>query len=145
MNLLEAFQIASTLHRGQVDKAGRPYTEHLVRVLLRVQAAGGDLYAQIAALLHDCIEDKKTTEQGLLELGVPSESVRLVLLLTKPEMGAYLPYLLKLRKDFWARLIKICDLEDNKDPGRLELLPAEEAKRLEKKYAEAIQFLASPF
>jgi hypothetical protein len=145
MNLLEAFQIASTLHRGQVDKAGRPYIEHLVRVQLRVQAAGGDLYEQIAALLHDCIEDEKATESELVELGVPSQSIRLVVLLAKPKNGAYLPYLLKVRKDLSARRIKSCDVDDNNDPERLDLLPVGEARRLRKKYSEAIEFLSAAF
>ena len=43
MEALEAYQLAAQLHTGQVDKAGRPYIEHLTRVFLRVQASGGVL------------------------------------------------------------------------------------------------------
>ena len=53
MDILRAYKIACQLHAGQTDKAGRPYIEHLTRVLLRVQMDGGDRFQQIAALLHD--------------------------------------------------------------------------------------------
>ena len=43
MQILEAYQLAAHLHTGQVDKASRPYIEHLTRVFLRVLAGGGDL------------------------------------------------------------------------------------------------------
>ena len=37
MQVLDAYQLAARLHTGQTDKAGRPYIEHLTRVMLRVQ------------------------------------------------------------------------------------------------------------
>jgi (p)ppGpp synthase/HD superfamily hydrolase len=78
MNTLEAYQLASKLHTGQVDQSGRPYIEHLTRVFLRVQAAGGDQDQQIAALLHDAIEDGKTSAAQLTWLGVPSDALDLI-------------------------------------------------------------------
>lgn len=63
MDLIEVYQLACRLHTGQVDKSGRPYIEHLSRVFLRVQAAGGDLTQQIASLLHDAIEDGKASAE----------------------------------------------------------------------------------
>ena len=35
MEALEAYQLAAQLHTGQVDKAARPYIEHLPRVFKR--------------------------------------------------------------------------------------------------------------
>lgn len=35
MEALEAYQLAAQLHTGQVDKAGRPYIEHLTRLVLQ--------------------------------------------------------------------------------------------------------------
>ena len=37
MDILRAYKIACQLHAGQTDKAGRPYIEHLTRVMLTVQ------------------------------------------------------------------------------------------------------------
>ena len=43
MEALEAYQLAAQLHTGQVDKAGRPYIEHLTRVFLRVHRSQGQV------------------------------------------------------------------------------------------------------
>ena len=116
MELLDVYQLACRLHTGQVDKTGRPYIEHLTRVLLRVHAAGGDLFQQMAALLHDVIEDRKASAEQLLWLGVPAEVVEMV---------------------------KLGDLDDKSDSARLAMLPEALARRLKKKYDSAKLFLAA--
>lgn len=137
MDILRAYKIACQLHAGQTDKAGRPYIEHLTRVLLRVQMDGGDRFQQIAALLHDAIEDEKTTAEELLALGVPAESVVLVQALTKRKDQTYEDYLRGLSGRYRVLLVKMADLDDNSDPERLELLPDLLRMRLEAKYAQA--------
>ena len=137
MDILRAYKIACQLHAGQTDKAGRPYIEHLTRVLLRVQMDGGDRFQQIAALLHDSIEDEKTTADELLALGVPSEAVVLVQALTKRKDQTYEDYLRGLSGRYRVLLVKMADLDDNSDPERLELLPDLLRMRLEAKYAQA--------
>lgn len=142
MLILEAFQIAAQLHAGQVDAAGRPYIEHLVRVFLRTLAGGGDRDQQIASLLHDAIEDGKTTAAKLLELGVPQGSVDLVVILDRGSR-TYLQYIQDVKMFPRAVLIKLADLEDNSDPARLALLPPATAARLSAKYAAAFEELSS--
>ena len=137
MDILRAYKIACQLHAGQTDKAGRPYIEHLTRVLLRVQMDGGDRFQQIAALLHDAIEDEKTTAEELLALGVPAESVVLVQALTKRKDQTYEDYLRGLSGRSRVLLVNMADLDDNSDPERLELLPDLLRMRLEAKYAQA--------
>ena len=137
MDILRAYKIACQLHAGQTDKAGRPYIEHLTRVMLRVQMDGGDRFQQIAALLHDSIEDEKTTADELLALGVPSEAVVLVQALTKREEQSYEDYLRGLIGRYRVVTVKMADLDDNSDPERLELLPDLLRMRLEAKYAQA--------
>lgn len=141
MQILEAFQLAANLHAGQFDKSGRPYIEHLVRVYLRATAAGADLIQQIAALLHDSIEDGKATKQELLDYGVPPESVYLVVVLSKPEGVTYMEYVAGVKKVPKAIRVKYADLDDNSDPARLAVLPPEVAERLSKKYARAKAFM----
>ncbi len=142
MDALEAYQLAARLHEGQVDKAGRPYIEHLTRVFLRVQAAGGDIIQQIVALLHDCIEDGHVTADELVRIaGVPKEAVELVTVLTRREGQAYADYLVTAKASPRAALVKLADLEDNGDPMRLDLLPEPDGQRLRKKYAHAIRFM----
>lgn len=73
MAALEAYDLAAQLHTGHVDKVGRPYIEHLTRVFLRVQAAGGVLSQQIAALLHYALEYGHATADELVRIaGVPA-------------------------------------------------------------------------
>jgi (p)ppGpp synthase/HD superfamily hydrolase len=139
--LLEAYQLAERLHAGQVDKAGKPYIGHLVRVMLRVQAAGGDLDQQIAALLHDSIEDGQSNSIYLLMSGVPLGAVCLVENLTKNEGEQYLVYIGWIKQYPRAVLIKRADIADNSDPARLARLPEDQRQRLAKKYAEAMALL----
>ncbi len=141
MNILAAYQLAAGLHAGQVDKAGRPYIEHLSRVFLRVLEAGGDRYQQIAALLHDAIEDGKATADQLLEAGVPKEAVDLVVVLSRKPGQDYNAYVLLVKGYHRAVLVKASDLADNMDAGRLALLPMEVATRLDSKYRGALDLL----
>lgn len=143
MNPLEAFQLAARLHTGQVDNAGRPYIEHLARVMLRVQAAGGDLIQQIAALLHDAIEDGKASAEQLVWLGVPAAAIGLIVALTKRKGQGYEDYLAGVKANPRALLIKWADLEDNRDPQRLAVLPEAVAQRLRLKYERAAQLLGT--
>lgn len=145
MSLIEAFQLAAQLHQGQLDKAGRPYIEHLVRVFLRVLQKGGNLIQQIAALLHDAIEDERATAEDLRGKGVPEGAISLIEALTRNKKDSYNTYLQKIKGSahFDAlKIVKESDVEDNMDPERLSKLPPEVAARLLKKYQHAMSMLA---
>lgn len=142
MRILEAYKLAARLHAGQVDKAGRPYIEHLSRVFLLVGERGGDREQQIAALLHDAIEDGLATELELVEAGVPPGSIALVKALTKEPKASYAGYIRGLLGNSRALLIKRCDLEDNSDPDRLKALDAATRTRLLTKYRKALSTIA---
>ena len=143
MKILDAYTLAANLHAGQVDKAGRPYIEHLSRVFLRVCERGGNRDQQIAALLHDSLEDGKATAQGLLQAGVPYASVVLVQALTKEKQQSYEDYVLSVKAHERAVLVKCCDLDDNSDQERLAQLEPELAVRLRNKYQMARALLAA--
>jgi (p)ppGpp synthase/HD superfamily hydrolase len=141
MKVLDAFQLAARLHEGQFDKAGRPYIEHLVRVLLRVQELAGGRDQQIAALLHDAIEDQRATATELLEAGVPEDAIDLIQVLTRKRGERYLQHVERVKAEPRAGLVKACDLADNSDPRRLALLHEQEARRLLLKYQQAFDVL----
>lgn len=143
MELIDVYQLACRLHSGQVDKAGRPYIEHLTRVLLRVQAADGNLAQQMAALLHDSIEDGRVSAQQLIWLGVPPDAIELVVKLTKRKDQSYEDYLAGVKSCPQALKVKLADLGDNSDPTRLASLPTKVAHRLRVKYDKASHLLAS--
>lgn len=143
MNILSAYQLAARLHAGQKDKAGRPYIEHLAGVFMRTMRARGDRSQQIAALLHDALEDKKTTAEALLAAGVPAASVELVKIITRQPKQDYMEYLAVVKAEPRAALVKLADLSDNMDPKRLSALDAGLAERLSRKYQRAVEFMHS--
>lgn len=51
----EAIQVARRAHEGQLDKSGRPYIAHPLRVM---GAMRGE-HERMAAVLHDVVEDTR--------------------------------------------------------------------------------------
>ncbi len=72
-----AQSIAAAAHKGQVDKAGKPYIEHPAHVAANVQ---GDA-AKAVAWLHDVVEDTPLTFADLRERGVAPEVIEALKLL----------------------------------------------------------------
>ena len=53
----QAIALAAELHKGQVDKGGKPYIEHPKRIMKDAAARGLPMDYRILAALHDVIED----------------------------------------------------------------------------------------
>lgn len=136
-----AHSMARALHRGQVDKAGRPYIEHLERVANML--SNMDDETRVAAYLHDSVEDGKVDVAGLLQAGVTQRSVQLILAVTKMSDANYLDYVrgIARNRDTSALYIKLADLVDNMDAGRLALLDPFKASVLHNKYRVAKQII----
>lgn len=132
---------AAEKHRGQMDKAGQPYIFHPIRVMENL-GPNATQSEQMAALLHDVVEDCGVTLDDLRTLGYPDEVVDAVELLTKNEEGErdYQKAIERVAPNAIARRVKIADLTDNL---RLERIPHPTPKdeaRL-KKYRAAKAFL----
>jgi len=130
-----ALTLARERHSAQVDKAGVPYFAHLLRVAARV---ADDETAMIVALLHDIIEDTKTTRDDLLRLSFSLEVVDAVCLLTKDPALTYRANIEAIKTNALATRVKIADLEDNLDPSRF--LPTE-FEWMRERYKSALEFL----
>ena len=139
--LSDVIALAEFAHRNQVDKAGLPYIEHPKRVMKSVQAQGALPYVQMGAILHDVVEDTAFTADMLLELGVPSAAVNIVVLMTKVPGVSNVEYYLKLRENEDARIVKLADVHDNTQAWRMSYLDAESQKRLAYKYKIANLYL----
>lgn len=134
MTVGSAAAFARQQHAGQLDKAGQPYYDaHVADVHRRVVAAGGDEEQQIAALLHDVLEDTPVTEAELRAHGCPEGALRIVQLLTKTQDRDR--YLARIRDHEAARQVKLADIASNTDPGRLARVPEATRLRLLTKYA----------
>jgi len=111
-----ALQIARKAHAGQVDKAGKDYIGHPIRVASRCQSED----ARIVALLHDTIEDTDVTPDYLLGEGFPQRIVDGVLAVTRQTGETYDEFIDRAAKNRIGREVKIADLLDNMDITRLD-------------------------
>ncbi len=139
MTLEMASDLAEHAHRGQHDKAGRPYVEHVfaVRDLL---AEHGE-HAQMAGVLHDVLEDTPLTADELRRHGCPDEVVAVVESVTRRRGEPYEETIHRAAAHPLGRLVKLADNAHNSDEDRLAALPAEQAERLRDKYARAREVL----
>lgn len=138
MSTLErAIQIATEAHKGQLDKSGRDYIGHP----LRVMAMGKTEDEKIVGVLHDVIEDTDWTFEMLEAEGFSREVIEALRCVTKlAENENYDDFIERVRKNPLAVAVKINDLTDNMDIRRLPYLSDKDVKRL-KKYLKAYKKL----
>lgn len=132
-----ARELAHRAHAGQLDKAGRPYIEHVARV---AAAVSDDPDAEAVAWLHDVLEDG-SAEHGLAAMAFPDEIKYAVTLLTRCTDYDYASYYDGIRANPIALRVKLADIADNADESRLALLDEKTAARLRRKYAKALEAL----
>lgn len=133
MELEEALELARTHHEGQVDQAGLPYFGHVSRVVARVTTPD----EKLAAAMHDLLEDTDLTAGDLLRAGAPPTVVEAVVALTRQPGEDYEDFCKRAASNPIARIVKLADIEDNADEGRLLLLDPDLASRLRVKYQRA--------
>jgi (p)ppGpp synthase/HD superfamily hydrolase len=138
MNIIEkSLKIALKAHSGQLDKAGRPYILHPIRVMNHMDTDE----ERAVALLHDVLEDSKYTEEDLLQQGIPEVVVNAVIALTKKMNESYEGFIERVLNNKLAVKIKKADLMDNMDLLRIKSIETKDLERVEK-YHEAYKFLS---
>lgn len=83
--VLDAYEMAKSVHEFQVRNDGTPYFSHSTRVV-RILLDELGIYDEdvlIAALLHDVLEDSDTITRGVLEYNFGSYVAYMVEVLTK--------------------------------------------------------------
>lgn len=141
--LPDAVALAEFAHRNQQDKAGMPYIDHPKRVLATVQAMGGKPYVQMAAVLHDVVEDTAISLDMLENLGFSPAVVLLVDLLTRRDSVDSEVYYAQIRENADAVMIKTADIRDNTAEWRLSYLPLDAQDRLRVKYVKALHAIGA--
>lgn len=141
-----AIQLATAAHEGQVDKSGIDYILHPLRVMNRLK---GDSF-QIAAALHDVVEDTDITIDDLKKLKIGEIVIDAIVLLTHPEdyQGTKEEYFANIQNIAESRNqiaidVKFSDLIDNSDIKRIENPTDKDFNRV-KKYQKAMEIL-KPF
>ena len=150
-----AKEVAELAHQGQVDKLGKNYIDHPLRVhrnlLTNDEFKALDRQAQedceVAALLHDVIEDsgengsQRFEKEDLLTLGFTPRSIELVDLLTRKPDVPKDDYYRAINANKLARLVKWADIADNLNKYRVEELEIEEGERLAGRYQHALALI----
>lgn len=133
----DAIQVARRAHEGQLDKSGRPYIAHP----LRVMGALRDEHERMAAVLHDVVEDTQVTLADLTDAGCPAPVLEAVAAISKQPGEDQETYLTRVAANPIALAVKRADIADNMSPDRLSRLDKDTQERLRAKYASALRQL----
>lgn len=130
-------------HQGQRDKAGKPYIFHPIRVMENLGPSATE-NEQMAALLHDIVEDCDVSLKELSGMSFPKDVLEAVDLLTKNDEGKrdYQKAIERVAPNPIARRVKIADLTDNLRLDRIPNPTPKDIERLEK-YRVAKAYLES--
>lgn len=116
MSTLErAIEIAAFAHAGLIDLGGEPYVMHVLRVIVGSPAGDG----RIVAALHDVVEDSPQTLVSLRAEGFSEPVLAAVDALTRRSGEPYAAMIERIAASPLARAVKLADLADNLDVGRL--------------------------
>ncbi len=132
LHLLEtAIRLAAKVHRGQVDRFGKPYILHVMRVMMR----GQDLEEQLLGALHDVLERSELTVDDIAKKGFPPRVLRALLHITRVEPETYEQYIDRVVQDNLAIRVKLHDLADKMDLLHVDQLDPTDLKRYNRQLA----------
>ena len=123
------------MHAGQTDKAGLAYITHPQRVAARLASPE----AQVVGWLHDTVEDTALTVADI-EARFGPETAAAVDAISRREGEAWSDYLDRVQANPMARQVKISDLVDNSNLGRVPTVTLKDVKR-QAKYNKALKKL----
>ena len=132
----KALKLSFEAHKDQVDKSGMPYIYHPFHLAEQMK----DEDTTIVALLHDVVEDTDITVDDIRKMGFNEEVCEALKLMTHDDNVPYIEYVSKLKRNPMAKIVKIADLEHNRDLTRLNAVDEKALKRVEK-YKRAMEEL----
>lgn len=134
-----AIELATRAHYGQVDKQGKPYIFHCIRVMLKFD----DKDSQIVSVFHDSLEDTELTVDDLVDAGFSNYVITAIQALTKSKNENYPDYLERVKQNPLAKKIKLADIDDNYNrlQGLWNLGLKDDYYSLKKKYNYAKDYL----
>lgn len=122
--------LATNAHAGQFDRGGKPYILHPLKVMHYLKSDDEEL--QCMALLHDVVEDTKTTWDDLVDIGCTERVINAVKALTKMPGESYDQYKERVFANEDAMKVKMADLRHNTDIRRLKGVTEKDIIRMEK-------------
>jgi len=131
-HLLEsAIRLAAKVHKGQLDRFGKPYVLHVMRVMMR----GHDLEEQVLGALHDILERSTLTLADIQKKDYPPRVVKALDHITRREDEDYDGYIERVMQDGLAMRVKLHDLADKMDLLHVDELSMADLKRYNKQLA----------
>ena len=128
--LNSALVLATNAHADQFDRGGKPYILHVLKVMHYLKSDDEEL--QCIAVLHDIIEDTKTTYSELRSAGMSERVISAVKALTKLPGQTLDEYKEGVFANLDAMLVKLCDLRHNSDIRRLKGITEKDLERMQK-------------
>ena len=122
--------LATNSHDGQVDKGGKPYIMHCLKVMHYLKCEDEELMC--IALGHDLVEDTKVTYHQLNEAGFTERVIQGIYSLTKQRGQTYDEYKRQVFANKDAMRVKLCDLRHNSDIRRLKGVTEKDVARIAK-------------
>lgn len=118
MNILAtAIAFAANKHEQQIDKGGKAYILHPLRMMLRLRTDDEELMC--IAVLHDVVEDCGVSYAQLMDLGMSTRVIEGLQKLTRNPGETYEEFIDRICFSRDAMLVKREDLRDNSDITRL--------------------------
>ncbi len=131
-HLLEtAIRLAAKVHKGQVDRFGKPYVLHVMRVMMR----GQDFDEQVLGALHDVLERSELTVEVLRGKGFNDRVLKALDHISRREGETYEQYIERVMQDSLAIRVKLNDLVDKMDLLHVDTLSHADLKRYNKQLA----------
>ena len=132
--LEKAIHIAVEAHAGQVDKAGKAYILHPMRVML----SGRNEDEMICGILHDVIEDTPISIDMLRLEGFTEPVLSALDAISKRKGEDYMDFIERVACNELATIVKLNDLHDNMNRERIkEYKEADERRHAKYVRAEA--------
>jgi len=113
--LSKAIEMAGKALNGKTDQYGRPYIDHTLRMVSKMDTET----EKIVAALHDVVEDGDISLYELQDQGFPRGVIEAVGMLTKRADMTYFDYIDDVSCSELATKVKIAEVEDNLDVFRV--------------------------
>ncbi len=123
--LEKSIHIAAQAHAGQLDKAGKAYILHPIRVML----SGRNEEEMICGILHDVIEDTPVSIAMLRQEGFSEQVLAALDAISRREGETYTDFIERIADNRLATIVKLNDLHDNMNRDRLKEYKEADEKR----------------
>lgn len=126
-----AIALAASKFVGVFDKSGEPYILHCLQVMQNVKKYN-DVELEIAAVLHDIVEDTDISFDDLEERGYSPRVIKIIKHVTREDEISYDDEIARICNDQDSIKVKMADLEHNSSILRLKGIRQKDLERIQK-------------